>query len=72
MNDVPEFKALPIDDLLELPSKLQDRRARTQQVASLLTAKLNEYATKGWELVTTYRGSDLTIFVFRRMHAKTG
>lgn len=59
------FKTVAIEDLIELPSRIQASSERAKKVADLLTNALNRMAESGWTLTTTYRGSDSTFFVFQ-------
>ena len=59
-----KYKAATIDQLIEVPTRLQNKRARAHEVAGLLTTTLNEMSKSGWDLVTTYHGADSTIFIF--------
>ena len=60
-----KYKVVSIDELFPEPSLLQSEAMRAREVAKLLATALNDMAASGWELVTNYRGTTNTLFVFK-------
>ncbi|TWT86124.1 hypothetical protein Pla100_61690 [Neorhodopirellula pilleata] len=56
------YKTLPIDQLIDVPSKLKPERSAI--VAGLLDDALNRMAADGWRFCSTYRGAGQTLFIF--------
>jgi hypothetical protein len=63
------YRVVPIDELFSEPNLFQASKARVREVASRLEEALNEMAASDWELVTTYRGTTNTLFIFH--HAES-
>ena len=59
-----KYKAVPVDKLVDLPSRMQSKRA--EKLADAITVALNEMAEKGWELTTSWRSVNGTILIFRK------
>lgn len=62
-----EYRVVPIDELFPEPNLFQSSDTRAREVASRLEGALNEMAASNWELVTTYRGTTNTLFIFRHV-----
>ena len=62
------YKALPIDQLIDIPTRLNTERASL--VADLLGDALNHMAADGWKSCSTHKGTAGTIFIFERTDPK--
>lgn len=58
----PKYEAIPIENLIQTPSRLQT--GRNEAIAEALADALNEKAESGWKLVTSCKTANGTIFVF--------
>ena len=59
-----KYRAIPIEQLMPLPSRLV--AGRNTEIADAMTNALNGMAESGWILVTTCKTASGTIFIFEK------
>ena len=60
-----KYLSIPLDELIEVPTRGMRSTERAGKIASLLTEKLNQMSEDGWCFVSSWKSASGTLFIFK-------